>query len=76
MPFSSYLINYPVAVSASMIYSADLCLRHLPQLLTLAQGLSPDDPLVLHVKKTLLEWPFSGAGLELPDKPESHGYAC
>lgn len=67
---SRYLINYPAVISSSTIYSADLCLRHLPQLLTLAQGLAPDDPLVLYVKKTLQEWPFSGAGLGLLDKPD------
>lgn len=57
-------------VNPATIYSADLSLRYLPDLLQLAQGLAPDDPLVLRLKTILFHWPFSAVGLkweELPD---------
>ena len=49
--------------SPAATYSADLCLRHLPTLLNFAKGLSPADVLVLNLKKTAADWPFSGVGI-------------
>ncbi|AEE53805.1 hypothetical protein [Haliscomenobacter hydrossis] len=49
--------------SPAVTYSADLCLRHLPTLLNFAKGLSPADVLVLNLKKTATDWPFSGVGI-------------
>jgi hypothetical protein len=55
---------------AGAIYSADLCLRHLPNLFKLAKGLSPDDPLVRHLRHIGKKWPFSSVGMRLNTPPE------
>lgn len=47
------------------IYSADLTLRHLPDLLRLAKGLAPGDMLVARLQATARQWPFSFVGTEL-----------
>jgi hypothetical protein len=46
-------------------FSADLCLRQLPEIYNLAKGLSPEDPLVLKIKEIAGEWPYSSVGIEL-----------
>lgn len=60
-----YLKPYDGTASPAAIYSADLCLLQLPNLLSLAKALAPDDPLVLHLKETLKLWPFSAAEIDL-----------
>ncbi|MFY0254469.1 hypothetical protein ACDQ55_10995 [Chitinophaga sp. 30R24] len=57
---------YTADITDSSIYSADLCLRYLPDLLHLSKGLSPDDPLVQYIRKTAALWPFSSTGMNLP----------
>jgi len=52
------------AITADVIYSADLILRYLPALLQLAKGLSPADVLVSALEQTAANWPFSSAGIE------------
>ncbi len=52
------------AITADVIYSADLILRYLPALLQLAKGLSPADILVKVLEQTAGEWPFCSAGIE------------
>lgn len=62
-----YLLPWPVAVNAEAMYAADLSLRHLPSLFSFAKGLSPADPLLLELKKTASNWPFSGLGIAEAD---------
>lgn len=52
--------------TAEAIYSADFSLRHLPTVLEFAKGLSPNDVLVVLLKQTAADWPYSSVGLELP----------
>lgn len=54
---------WPDNINPEVIYSADLCLRHLPTLFSFAKGLAPADPLLLELKKTASHWPFSGFSL-------------
>jgi len=56
-----YLKPYTGAYTPSAAYSADLTFRYLPDLLHLAQGLSPEDPLVKEMAATAARWPFSAA---------------
>lgn len=64
------LLPWEGPVDASVIYSADLSLRHLPSLLKLAKGLSPEDPLVKHLLQTALHWPLSSVGMPLEQQPD------
>lgn len=61
----AHLSDFSGALSPEVIYSADLMLRYLPQLLHLAKGLAPDDVLVTCIKHTLVQWPFSSVGTEI-----------
>jgi len=56
------LLPYAGSVDASAVFSADLMLRYLPDLLQLAKGLAPDDVLVQCLQQTLADWPFSSVG--------------
>lgn len=56
------LKDYEGQQTAAAIFSADLCLRHLPSLLKLAKGLAPGDILVTRITATLAQWPLSGVG--------------
>ena len=56
--------------SPAAIYSADLTLRYLPDVLHLARGLAPGDVLVARLHDTLRRWPFSGVGTG-PAEPEA-----
>ncbi len=58
------LVDYDGTDTAEEIYSADLMLRFLPDVLKLANGLSPEDPLVYKLKETAAKWPFSSVGME------------
>jgi hypothetical protein len=53
----------PEPSSPGICYSVDLSLRVLPELLSLARGLSDDDPLVLALLKLAHEWPLSSVGI-------------
>jgi hypothetical protein len=59
----AHLEPYLGKTNAEAIYSADLCLRHLPTIFDFAQSLSPSDPLVANLKATALAWPFSAVGM-------------
>ncbi|HEY9259755.1 hypothetical protein [Chitinophaga sp.] len=61
-----WLIPYPFPATAANIYSADLCLRYLPDLLSLSKGMAPDAPLVQHIREIAMQWPFSSTGMNLP----------
>jgi hypothetical protein len=60
-----HLNDYSLPVSAEVIYSADLCLRYLPALWSLAKGLAPGDPLINRLQELAEAWPFSSVGLEI-----------
>lgn len=62
---AEHLASYEGEATPPVIYSVDLCFRHLPSLLSLAKGLAPEDPLVLHLKETLRSWPYSSATMDL-----------
>ncbi|MFL5730613.1 MAG: hypothetical protein ACJ75J_14090 [Cytophagaceae bacterium] len=65
-------------ITHEAIYSADLCLRHLPVLLHLSKGLAPGDILVKCLMETALLWPFSSVGMKMDGEPEHEkllGYA-
>lgn len=59
-----------VPLSPELIYSADLVLRYLPDVFSLAKSLSPEDPLVKQIVATAVEWPFSSVGIPLPIDPD------
>lgn len=59
-----HLTDFQGQITPETMYSADLTLRYLPDLLKLAKGLAPDDVLVTSLKHTLSQWPFSSVGLE------------
>lgn len=61
---TKHLTAYSGNITPEAVYSADLMLRYLPDLLHLAKGLAPDDVLVTSLKNTLEQWPFSSVGLE------------
>ena len=47
-------------------YSADLGLRVLPDVLTLARAGAPDDPLVHGLREIAARWPLSSVGVQPP----------
>lgn len=53
----------PRSGDASSAWSADLFLRHLPELHGLARGLAPSDPLVAALERLGAEWPLSAVGM-------------
>jgi hypothetical protein len=53
----------PLPPSPAVHYSADLSLRYLPDLLTLARGIAPDDPLVTGLTALAQAWPLSSVGV-------------
>ena len=59
------LLSFPNEKNASIIYSADLMLRYLPDLWNLAKGLAPDDILVILLRQIAHEFPFSSIGIPL-----------
>lgn len=63
----NYLPTFKGEKYASMIFSADLVLRYLPDLWNFAKTLAPDDPLVKQLKATATEFPFSSVGLKIDD---------
>jgi MoxR-vWA-beta-propeller ternary system domain bpX4 len=53
----------PEAPWPSACYSADLSLRYLPELLSLARGIARDDPLVDGLLALAKAWPLSSVGV-------------
>jgi hypothetical protein len=53
----------PEPSSPAAAYSVDLAFRHLPDLLNLARGLAPGDPLVEGIKDICRKWPLSSVGV-------------
>ncbi|MCG2612636.1 hypothetical protein LZZ85_00030 [Terrimonas sp. NA20] len=56
---------FPLEITPSVVYSADLMLRNLPSLIGLAKGLAPADPLVRDMNNTAGNWPLSSVGIEV-----------
>ena len=52
----------PAPVSDAVSYSADIGLRVLPDVLTLARAASPTDPLVVALQELATRWPLSSVG--------------
>ena len=52
----------PVPTSPSVCYSVDLSLRYVPDLIALARGIAPDDPLVTALATLAKAWPLSSVG--------------
>ena len=52
-------------VSPESILSVDLSFRHLPNLLGVAKGLAPQDPLVKQIQSAAIQWPFSSVGMKV-----------
>lgn len=53
----------PQARSAEVEWSADILLRHLPEVYRQARHLSPGDPLLLELVSLGTEWPLSSVGI-------------
>lgn len=66
----TYFPEFPRKITPEAIFSVDLTFRYLPDLIKLASGLAPDDPLVTIMRKTAVEWPFSTVGMQLEDQPD------
>ncbi len=49
----------PAPLDAATVFSADLLLHHLPDLLALARRMSADDPVVAGLLELARAWPFS-----------------
>ena len=48
----------------AVCYSADLALQYLPDLLSLARGVAPDDPLATGLTDLARLWPLSSVGVK------------
>jgi hypothetical protein len=56
------LAPYSGEMTPAAILSADLCLRCLPDIITKAREINPDDPLIGSLEDLLLVWHYSGIG--------------
>ena len=56
------LRDFDGEITPAVIYSADLTLRYLPDLLRLAKGLAPGDALVARLHAMAGQWPLSFVG--------------
>lgn len=54
----------PEAPKPAVCYSVDLALRYLPDLMSLARGIAPDDPLVESLLGLASAWPLSSVGIK------------
>ncbi|MBO9633489.1 MAG: hypothetical protein J7578_10270 [Chitinophagaceae bacterium] len=63
-------LHLPAPQHADDVFSGDLMLGYLPQLLELAQGLAPADLLVQELRQTAAEWPLSTVGIQLTAEPD------
>ncbi|TWV98037.1 hypothetical protein [Chitinophaga pinensis] len=62
-----YLPPFDDQQTPAASYSADLCLRYLPDIFLLAKGISPEDPLVTTLTALAAQWPLSAAAI--PEVP-------
>lgn len=54
----------PADSSSGACYSTDLAFRYLPDLLSLARGIAPADPLVAGLMELARAWPLSSVGVK------------
>ena len=59
----THLQDFAGEKTPEVIYSVDLTFRYLKDLLGLAKGLSPSDPLVIRLKEMAGKWAFSSVGI-------------
>jgi len=57
------VVPCPSPPSPAVHYSTDLSLRYLTDLLALARGIAPDDPLVAGLAALARAWPLSSVGV-------------
>ena len=55
----------PAKPSPDVCYSADLLLRHLPDVWSLAKGIASEDPLIDSLLLLARQWPLSSVGIPL-----------
>lgn len=60
---SRLAVPAPAMASPWVCYSVDLTMRYLPDLVALARGLSPNDPLVAGLLELARAWPLSSVGI-------------
>ncbi|MEQ1748679.1 MAG: hypothetical protein ABL974_04615 [Prosthecobacter sp.] len=64
----SWAAALPAApTTPSEVLSADITLRHLPELYALALSMSPEDPLVADLETAARRFPLSGIGIPLSE---------
>ncbi|MBV8253223.1 MAG: hypothetical protein JO154_11505 [Chitinophaga sp.] len=61
LPLTTLLPSYTQPITPAVIYSADLCLRYLPDLLLYTKT----DHLRNYVLQTAAQWPFSSTGMQV-----------
>ncbi|HEX7449292.1 MAG TPA: hypothetical protein VF306_17185 [Pirellulales bacterium] len=59
----SLAVPCPAALDASVVYSADLTLRYVPDLAALARGVAAHDVLVEELHRIAAAWPLSSVGM-------------
>lgn len=64
-------LRCPESLSASVLYSVDLTLRYLPDLVTRARSRSPGDPLVAELSSLARAWPLSSVGVRFESSPSA-----
>jgi|JI8StandDraft_1071087.scaffolds.fasta_scaffold211742_2 hypothetical protein len=60
----------PIPSTADELLSADLVLRHLPEIHLLASRMSATDPLVAGIETAASRFPLSSVGITLPHLPD------
>lgn len=69
----------PERPSADVVWSVDLTLRYLPDLLSLSRGVAEGDPLVAELARIAGDWPLSSIGVreaEARDLSAIVGHPC
>ena len=59
------LTPYEDVTTPEAILSVDLSFRYLPNLMSLAKGLAPEDVLVKRLHESAIQWPFSSVGMKV-----------
>lgn len=63
-------LTCPSPPSPSAAYSADLCLRFIPDVFDIAYGMAPNDTLVTSLRMLGIAWPLSSVGMSKLDDLE------
>lgn len=62
------LTPYEGVISPEAVLSVDLSFRYLPNLISLAKGLAPEDVLVKRLREAAIQWPFSSVGMKVEEE--------